>query len=101
MAYSDLRDFILRLEREGELVRIKERISRDLEITEIADRTVKSGGPALLFENVEGSGLPVLINHFGSARRMSMALGVEHLDDIGNEIDSLMHSEPPGSFLRN
>ncbi len=99
MAYSDLRDFILRLEREGELVRIKERISRDLEITEIADRTVKSGGPALLFENVEGSGLPVLINHFGSARRMSMALGVEHLDDVGNEIDSLMRSEPPGSFI--
>ena len=56
MAYTDLRDFIKRLESEGELVRIKHPISADLEITEIADRTVKSGGPALIFENVVGFG---------------------------------------------
>lgn len=99
MAYTDLRDFIARLEREGELVRIKHPISADLEITEIADRTVKNGGPALLFENVVGSSVPVLINHYGSMRRMAMALGVDSLDDIGAEIESLMHSEAPGTFL--
>ena len=99
MAYSDLRDFIERLEREDELVRIEQRVSPELEITEIADRTVKSGGPALLFENVEGSDIPVLVNHYGSYRRMSMALGVERLDEIGSRIESLIGSEPPTTFL--
>ena len=75
MAYTDLRDFIAALEREGELVRVKHPVSAELEITEIADRTVKSGGPALLFENVAGSSMPVLINHYGSMRRMAMASG--------------------------
>ncbi|MCX8052744.1 MAG: menaquinone biosynthesis decarboxylase [Armatimonadetes bacterium] len=99
MAYADLRDFVSRLEREGELVRVRQHISPELEITEIADRTVKSGGPALLFEDVEGSRLPVLINQFGTMRRMAMALGVERLDDIGAEIESLLNVEPPGNFL--
>lgn len=98
MAYRDLRDFIKRLERERQLVRIKHRLSPDLEITEIADRTVKSGGPALLFENVEGSDVPVLINHFGTADRMAMALGVKTLDDLTAEIESLVRTDPPGSF---
>ena len=99
MAYSDLRDFISKLERERELVRVRQRVSAELEITEIADRIVKSGGPALLFENVEGSDVPALINHYGSMRRMSMALGVEKLDDIGAEIESLLNTEPPGGFM--
>ena len=99
MAYADLREFISRLEREHELVRVRRRVSTELEITEIADRTVKSGGPALLFENVEGSDVPVLINQYGSLRRMSMALGVERLDDIGAEIESLLPTQPPGGFL--
>ncbi|MHB9036825.1 MAG: menaquinone biosynthesis decarboxylase [Armatimonadota bacterium] len=99
MAYSDLREYIDHLDSAGELVRIKQRVSPNLEITEIADRTVKSGGPALLFGNVEGSDLPVLINHYGTLRRMAMALGVENLDDIGQEIESLIHSEAPGGFL--
>jgi 4-hydroxy-3-polyprenylbenzoate decarboxylase len=99
MAYRDLREFIERLEREGELVRINHRVSPNLEITEIADRTVKAGGPALLFENVEGSNVPVLINHYGSMRRMAMALGVENLDDIGREIESLIHSEAPSGLV--
>lgn len=98
MAYRDLRDFINRLEREHELVRVSTRVSPVLEITEIADRTVKSGGPALLFENVEGSDLPVFINQFGTARRMAMALGVESLDDLTREIESLMRTEPPETF---
>lgn len=99
MAYRDLRDYVARLEREGELVRVGQRVSPDLEITEIADRVVKRGGPALLFENVEGSKVPVLINHFGSMRRMAMALGVESLDEIGAEIESLIQTEVPGGFL--
>lgn len=98
MAYVDLRDFISRLECEGELVRIRERVSRDLEITEIADRTVKSGGPALLFQNVDGFDIPVLINAFGSYRRMSMALGVNCLSEIGSRIEALLDTESPGSF---
>lgn len=99
MAYRDLREFIERLEREGELVRIKHRVSPNLEITEIADRTIKANGPALLFENVEGSDVPVLINHYGSMRRMAAALGVENLDDIGREIESLIHSEAPSGLI--
>jgi len=99
MAYSDLREFISRLEQEHELVRIRQPISPELEITEVADRTVKSGGPALLFENVEGSDVPVLINQFGSRRRMAMALGVADLDEIGARIGSLTQREPPDGFL--
>ena len=99
MAFSDLREFIKRLESEGELVRITHPVSPVLEITEIADRTVKSGGPALLFENVEGSGVPVLINHYGSLRRTATALGVDDLDEIGARIESLVNTEPPGTLL--
>ncbi len=71
--YESLRDFIQHLENAGELVRIKEKVSPILEITEIVDRASKSegGGKALLFENVEGSDMPVLINAFGSVRRMA------------------------------
>ncbi|MCE5315114.1 MAG: menaquinone biosynthesis decarboxylase [Armatimonadota bacterium] len=98
MAYRDLREYIDRLDQAGELVRINQRVSPNLEITEIADRTVKSGGPALLFEDVEGSSMPVLINHYGTMRRMAMALGVDNLDDIAREIESLIHMEAPGGF---
>src|ERR671936_568139 len=69
----DLRDWIARLERDGELVRITAEVDPDLEITEINDRTVKAGGPALLFENVKGSDRPLLINQFGTERRMCLA----------------------------
>jgi len=70
---SDLRAWIALLEREGELVRIAAEVDPELEITEITDRTVKAGGPALLFENVKGSAHPLLINQFGTERRMCMA----------------------------
>ena len=73
----DLRDWIALLEREGELRRISAEVDPDLEITEIVDRVVKAGGPALLFENPKGSKHPLLINQFGSERRMCLALGVE------------------------
>lgn len=99
MAYSDLRDFISKLESEGELVRIKCPVSPELEITEITDRVVKSGGPAILFESVLGSDVPVLINQFGTMRRIAMALGVESIDTIAEEIDSLLRAQPPTGFV--
>ena len=74
---SDLREWIALLEREGELVRIAVEVDPDLEITEITDRVVKSGGPALLFESVKGSRHPLLINQFGTEQRMCLAFGVE------------------------
>ena len=69
---ADLRAWIALLEREGELVRIEAEVDPELEITEITDRTVKAGGPALLFENVKGSSRPLLINQFGTERRRSI-----------------------------
>ncbi len=90
MAYQDLREFISQLEREGLLVRVKAPVDRDLEITEVTDRVSKANGPALLFENVPGFDVPVLMNAFGSFERMAMALEVENLDEIGKEITSLI-----------
>jgi UbiD family decarboxylase len=72
MKYHDLRDFILKLEEKGELKRISTLVDPCLEITEICDRTLKRGGPALLFERVKGSDMPVLGNLFGTADRVAM-----------------------------
>jgi 4-hydroxy-3-polyprenylbenzoate decarboxylase len=88
MSYKSLTHFINALEAAGELVRIKEPVSPDLEITEIADRMVKHEGPALLFENT-GTEFPLLINAFASDRRICLALGVGNLDEIGKRIDAL------------
>ena len=74
MAYDDLRDFVRALEKRGELKRIPFEVDPHLEITEFADRSVKNGGPALLFEKPKGSDVPVLINAFASAKRMEIAL---------------------------
>ena len=90
MAFRDLREFIHFLESKGDLRRVTEPVSRDLEITEITDRTIKSGGPALLFENVERYRIPVAINLFGTHQRMAWALGVEHTDEIGKRIEKLL-----------
>ena len=95
MSFDDLRQWIAALDRAGELKKIKTEVDPILEITEIADRVSKGaakkygrpGGPALLFENVKGAnGVPVLINQFGSERRMQMALGVDSLDEIAERI---------------
>jgi len=99
MAYKNLKEFILALEGCGELKRIELEVDPVLEITEIADRVMKRGGPALLFEKVKGSNFPVLINAFGSYKRMSMALGVDDIDRIGAEIESLLQMSPPGGIL--
>lgn len=88
MQFKNLQQFIDLLEKEGELLRIKEFVNPNLEITEIADRFIKNDGPALLFENT-GTDFPLLINSMGSYKRMCMALGVNELDDIGNDIEAL------------
>src|SRR5690349_12479865 len=95
MAIRDLRDWIALLEREGELVRVAAEVDPYLEITEIVDRTVKAGGPALLFEKPKGSDHPLLINQFGTERRMCLALGVESLDAAGKKIGDVLEMQPP------
>jgi 4-hydroxy-3-polyprenylbenzoate decarboxylase len=100
LAYDDLRDWIKTLEKAGELRRIGEEVSPELEITEITDRVSKSGGPALLFENVKGHpGHKVFINQFGSQRRMALALGVERLDEVAERIKELINVKAPEGFL--
>ncbi len=90
MKYKDIREFISFLESKGELKRIKTPVSCELEISEICDRVVKRGGPALLFENVEGYEIPVLINMYGTEQRMAWALGVEKIDDLVDRVQALL-----------
>ena len=90
MTTKNIRDFIDYLENKGDLRRIQEPVSRDLEITEIADRTVKTGGPALLFENVDGYSTPVLINLFGTHQRTAWALGVDRVDKLTQRVEKLL-----------
>src|SRR3954466_12098880 len=102
MAYKNLQHFIDLLEENGELVRIKEYVNPNLEISEITDRISKTegGGKALLFENT-GYDFPVLMNAYGSEKRMCLALGVDHLDNVAKEIENLFHllSSPKESIV--
>jgi 4-hydroxy-3-polyprenylbenzoate decarboxylase len=91
----DLRDWVERLRREGELVEVTAEVDPHLEITEITDRVCKRFGPALLFSNVRGSRHPVLINQFGSERRICMALDTATLDGLGARIENLLDLQPP------
>ncbi len=95
MAYRDLREFISRLEKEGELRRITAEVDPVLEITEITDRVTKANGPSLLFERPKGSKFPLLINSVGSARRMNLALEVENLDEVAERIRSYLNLQSP------
>lgn len=101
MNYPSLREFIDRLEFENELIRIREQVSPILEIAEITDRVSKQpgGGKALLFENVEGSSMPVLINAFGSRKRMNTALGVHDVEEIAKRIERYLKIQPPTTLL--
>ena len=92
---ADLRAWIALLEREGELVRVGAEVDPDLEITEIVDRTVKSGGPALLFERPKGSSHPLLVNQFGTERRMCLAFGAPSLDAVGARVQDVLEMQPP------
>jgi len=99
--YQDLRDFIALLEQRGELKRIQMEVDPYLEITEISDRTLKAGGPALLFENVKGHSVPVLANLFGTPERVALGMGqesVEALRDVGKLLAFLKEPEPPKGF---
>jgi len=99
VAYKDLREFIRKLEKEGELKRITAEIDPVLEITEITDRVTRAGGPALLFERPKGSRIPLLINMLGSERRMNLALEVEHVDEVAARIKSLLDFQSPQGLL--
>jgi UbiD family decarboxylases len=101
--YRDLRDFLQQLERQGELKRIQAAVSTHLEITEICDRVLRAGGPALLFENVMQPGrgkseMPVLANLFGTPRRVALGMGADDvgaLREVGELLASLREPEPP------
>ena len=100
MAFEDLRDWTAALERAGELKKIRTPVNPILEIAEITDRVSKTGGPALLFQNVEGHpGSQVLINQFGSARRMNLALEVDSFDEVADRIRHFMDVKSPQGFL--
>ncbi len=101
MKFKDLREFLSFLESKGELHRITAPVSRDLEITEIADRVIASGGPALLFENVDGHSFPVVINLYGTHQRMAWALGVDHINELTERVRHLlgMVQTPPSGIM--
>src|SRR3954452_22928329 len=99
MAYADLRDFIRALEKHGELKRIPFEVDPYLEITEFADRSVKTQGPALLFEKPKGSRVPVLINAFASLRRMELALEVDSVDAIAARISEYLEMRMPEGLI--
>lgn len=98
MKYKDLRDFIDALEKRGELIRITAEIDPNLEMTEIADRTLRAGGPALLFENPKGYSTPVLANLFGTELRVALGMGAPDLNalrEIGKLLAYLRQPDPP------
>ena len=95
MGFDNLRDFLRAIEARGQLLRVKEKVSPILEITEWADRTVKQQGPALLFENVDGSAMPVAINLFGTRERTALALGVSDVNGALRSHFRDRHPIPP------
>jgi 4-hydroxy-3-polyprenylbenzoate decarboxylase len=99
MAYRDLRDFMRALEENGELKRIPFEVDPVLEITEFADRAVKRGGPALLFEKPKGSAIPVLINAFASQRKMEIALEVDSVDAVARRISEYLEMRMPEGLV--
>ncbi|GAA0474851.1 MULTISPECIES: 4-hydroxy-3-polyprenylbenzoate decarboxylase [Tatumella] len=101
MKYQDLRDFLQQLEQRGELKRISYPVDPNLEMTEIADRTLRAGGPALLFENPKGYAMPVLCNLFGTSARVALGMGQEDvsaLRDVGELLAFLKEPAPPKGF---
>lgn len=99
MAFRDLREFIAALEEAGQLKRIRVPVDPILEVAEITDRVSKRGGPALLFEQVKGSALPLVINAFGSPERMCLALGVKAIEEVAAELEGLLETKAPQGLL--
>ncbi len=101
MRYQDLRDFIAQLEQLGELKRVAVEVDPRLEMTEICDRVLRAGGPAILFEKPKGHAMPVLANLFGTPRRVALGMGADSvgaLRDIGKLLAFLKEPEPPKGF---
>ena len=101
MAYRDLRDFIVQLEQMGELKRVQPEVSPYLEMTALCDRTLRAGGPALLFEHPAGHTMPVLCNLFGTTRRVALGMGVGDVSELrqfGHVLASLKEPEAPKGF---
>src|SRR5436190_8512354 len=96
---ADLRSWIALLEREGELARVSAEVDPQLEVTEITDRAVKAGGPALLFENPKGSSHPLLLNQFGTERRMCLAFDAPSLDTVGKKLEDVLEMQPPQGIV--
>jgi 4-hydroxy-3-polyprenylbenzoate decarboxylase len=96
---SDLRSWIDLLKREGELVEVDAEVDPHLEVTEIVDRTVKAGGPALLFTNPKGAEHPLLINQFGTERRMSLAFAAPSLDAVARRLEDVLEMQPPQGLV--
>src|SRR5256885_5022775 len=99
MAYQDLREFVRALEKNQELKRISVEVDPHLEITEFADRAVKQGGPALLFEKPKGHKIPVLINSFASMRKMQIALEVDSVDEVARRISEYLEMRMPEGLI--
>jgi 4-hydroxy-3-polyprenylbenzoate decarboxylase len=99
MPADDLRSWIDQLRREGELVEIDAEVDPYLEVTEIVDRTVKSRGPALLFRHPKGSDHALLINQFGTERRMCLAFGEPTLDTVARKLEDVLEMQPPQGLV--
>src|SRR5436309_1129497 len=99
MSFEDLREFVRALEKADQLKRIRVEVDPELEISEITDRVSKAGGPALLFENVRGQSMPVLINALGSRERMLIALGVRDYGEITERIIELTDVKSPQGLI--
>jgi 4-hydroxy-3-polyprenylbenzoate decarboxylase len=99
MPFEDLREFLHALEKQGELKRVALAADPYLEIAAFADRSVKTGGPALFFENPTGSNVPLVINAFASLRRMQIALGVDDIEDIARRIAGFIELQKPEGLL--
>ena len=96
---TDLRDWIETLRREGELAEIDVEVDPYLELTEIVDRTVKAGGPALLFNRLKGSEHSLLINQFGTERRMCLGFGAPSLDHVAHKLENVIEMQPPQGLV--
>ncbi|MCI4320293.1 MAG: menaquinone biosynthesis decarboxylase [Thermoplasmata archaeon] len=99
MTFRSLGEFLSALENDGDLLRVRAPVSRDLEITEITQRAIARDGPALLFENVAGASMPVAMNVLGSPRRIAKALGVRTIEEAQEKVSQLTHLRPPAGLM--
>ena len=99
VTFRSLGEFLSSLEAQGDLVRVKTPVSRDLEVTEVTQRVLRADGPALLFENVPGATMPVVTNLLGSTRRIAAALDARSVEEVADRVERLVHLRPPAGIL--